>query len=182
MKKIHLLLTFCLLASSVSGQSIFDKYEDNHDVSFVSISPKMFQMLGKMSVNGNDPEAEQFFEIIKSVQSFKVITTDNQSISKELQNYATLSTKNKGMQELMKVRDGNTNVKFYVLESNKSDRIKELLMCVTELDSKISIDNRSFETVLLQLKGDIELEQISKLTAQMNLPGGKQLHKVSSTK
>ena len=82
----------------------------------------------------------------------------------------------------MKVRDGNTNVKFYVLESKKSDRIQELLMCVTELDEKISIDNRSFETILLQLIGDIELEQISKLTAQMNLPGGKQLNKVSSTK
>lgn len=86
------------------------------------------------------------------------------------------------MQELMKVRDDNTNVKFYVLESKKSDRIQELLMCVTELDEKISIDNRSFETILLQLIGDIELEQISKLTAQMNLPGGKQLNKVSSTK
>ncbi len=182
MKKIYLFLTFCLLTSGMSGQSIFDKYEDNQDVSFVSISPKMFQMLGKMSVNTNDPEAEQFFEIIKSVQSFKVITTDNKSISKELENYATMSIKNKGMLELMKVRDGNTNVKFYVMESPKPDRIKELLMCVTELDEKISIDNRSFETILLQLKGDIELDQISKLTAQMNLPGGKQLNKVSNSK
>lgn len=182
MKRIHLFVIFCFMTFSVSGQSIFDKFEDNQDVSFVSISPKMFQMLGKMSVNTNDPEAEQFFEIIKSVKSFKVITTDNQSISKELQEYAALTTKKNGMQELMKVRDGNTNVKFYVLESKKSDRIQELLMCVTELDEKISIDNRSFETILLQLIGDIELEQISKLTAQMNLPGGKQLNKVSSTK
>lgn len=182
MKKIQLFLFLCVISVSVSSQSIFDKYEDNQDVTFVSISPKMFQMLGKMSMDINDPEAAQFFDIIKNVHSFKVITTDNESISEELLNYANAATINKGMQELMKVRDGSTNVKFYVVESKKSDRIKELLMCATEVDKKIPIDKQKLETVLLQLKGDIELNQISKLTSQMNLPGGKQLKKVSSQK
>lgn len=182
MKNIFLFAIFSMLITSTTAQSIFDKFEDNQEVTFVSISPKMFKMLGKMSVNSNDPEAEQFFEIVKSVESFKVITTENERISKELQNFASMSIKNNRMQELMKVRDGNTNVKFYVVESKNPDRIKELLMCVTELDEKINVGNRSFETILLQLKGDIKLDQISKLTSKMNLPGGKQLRKASNKK
>ena len=180
MKTIHWLVCLLMMTSGVYAQSIFDKYEDNQEVTFVSISPKMFEMLGKMSFGENDPEAEQFFEIAKGIESFKIITTDKQNIAKELQEYAAASVANQNMQELMKVRDGDTHIKFYVLEEKNSDKIERLLMCVTELDEKVVLANRSFETVLLELTGSIELDQISKLTSQMNLPGGKQLGKVPS--
>jgi hypothetical protein len=35
------------------------------------------------------------------------------------------------------------------------------------------------ETVLLSLTGDIDLRQVSKLTNQLNVPGGEQLKKAT---
>lgn len=171
---------FLLVPLFVLSQNIFEKYEDNLDVSYISISPKMFQMLGKMSIHSDDPEAEHFFEMVRSIKTFKVLTTENSSIAKELETYALRTSKNQGMEELMRVRDGEANVKFYVKEKSGSDRIEELLMCVSDLNNNIK--GRKFETVLLQLTGDIDLEQISKLTEQMDLPGGQQLKKAKQAK
>ena len=38
---------------------------------------------------------------------------------------------------------------------------------------------REIETVLLTLTGDIDLRQVSKITNQMDIPGGDQLKKAS---
>ena len=71
--------------------------------------------------------------------------------------------------------------KQVVLDSFKMDEQRKLLMFVTGLkDSNIEVDGRNFETVLLSLTGDINLQDIGKLTDKMDLPGGKQLKKAGS--
>ena len=46
----------------------------------------------------------------------------------------------------------------------------------------IEFNGRMIEAVLLLLEGDIDLNKISKLTDQMDLPGGKQLKKAQQKK
>ena len=58
MKKYSLLVSALLLTFGVYGQSIFERYAENDEVTLVSISPKMFKMLGQMSINVDDPEAQ----------------------------------------------------------------------------------------------------------------------------
>ena len=48
--------------------------------------------------------------------------------------------------------------------------------------NNLEINGRIIEAVLLLLEGDIDLNKISKLTDQMNLPGGKQLKKAQQKK
>ena len=48
--------------------------------------------------------------------------------------------------------------------------------------NNLEINGRNIEAVLLLLEGDIDLNKISKLTDQMNLPGGKQLKKAQQKK
>ncbi|MEH6747120.1 MAG: DUF4252 domain-containing protein [Maribacter arcticus] len=178
MKKI-VLLTMLVLAPIISrAQDIFDKYEDNDKVTFVAMQPKMFQMLGKMSVSSDDPEAKEFFELVNSITSFKVITTDDAAISKDVDSWVTNRLKSSSFEELMRVRDGGSNVRFYVKEGKDSDHVKELLMFVTGMKD-IDINGKKLETVLLSLTGDINLRSVSKLTDKMDLPGGDQLGKAS---
>ena len=66
MKKIYVVL-FMLGTLFLSAQSIFDAYANNEEVSYVSISPKMFQMLGKMSVSSSDPEAAEFLKMVPGI-------------------------------------------------------------------------------------------------------------------
>jgi hypothetical protein len=73
------------------------------------------------------------------------------------------------MEELMRVKDKDTNVKFYIRNGKDADHVSELLMYVTGLKD-VEAEGRKFETVLLSLTGDIDLNKISSLTNKMNLP------------
>ena len=179
MKKQIILIALALLPLVSFSQDIFDKYEDSDQVTFVAMQPKMFQMLGKMSISSDDPEADDFFKLVNSITSFKVITTENAKISKDIDGWVSTRLKSSSYEELMRVKDGGSNVKFYVKEGKDADHVKELLMLVTGIQeaANIDIDGRKIETVLLSLTGDINLQEIAKLTDKMDLPGGNQLKK-----
>ena len=183
MKKQIAILFMALLPTFIYSQDIFEKYEDNSDVTFVAMQPKMFQMLANISVDSDDPEAQEFFDLVRSITSFRVITTANSSISSDIDGWVSKRLKGSSYEELMRVRDGDSNVKFYVKEGKDDDHVKELLMFVTGLEDKnIEIEGRKMETVLLSLTGDIDLRKVGKLTDKMDLPGGKQLGKASDKK
>ena len=183
MKKLILVLALAVLPFAGFSQSIFEKYENDVNVSLVTMQPKMFQLLAKMSVNTEDPDAQEFFELVKSIESFKVLTTDKEDISNDISKWVTSHLKSSSMEELMRVRDGDTNVKFYVKEGKDADHVEELLMFVTGIDEQnVEVNGKKLETVLLSLTGNIDLTQISKLTDNMDLPGGDQLGKAGQQK
>ena len=94
--------------------------------------------------------------------------------------------KNSSLEELMRIKDGDQNIKFFVLSGRDENHVSELLMLVSglskameEQDIKVGGKQRVIETVLLSLTGDIDLRNVSKLTSQLNVPGGDQLKKAS---
>lgn len=178
MKKILVVIILAIAPYFVQAQDIFEKYEDDDKVTFVAMQPKMFQMLAKMSVNADEPEAREFFDLVNSITSFKVITTEDALITKDVDSWVSNRLSNSSFEELMRIRDGGSNVKFYVKEGKDSDHVKELLMFVTGMKD-VDINGKKMETVLLSLTGDINLKSVSKLTDKMDLPGGDQLGKAS---
>ena len=181
-KLIVLLMAIMLLPlTGMAQKNIFEKYSDNSDVTYVSIKPKMFQMIAKMGINIEDAEAKAYMDMVQSITSFKTIVTDNQSISADIAKW--VKSRSGGLEELMEVKDDGTEVKFYVKEGKDADHVKELLIFVNGIDKmmeeKIEINGkqRKIETVVVSLTGDIDLNQISKLTDKMNIPGGQHLEK-----
>jgi TusA-related sulfurtransferase len=184
MKKnvILMVVAIMLMPLTAMSQNIFDKYSDNNDVTFISVKPKMFQMLAKIDVDTDDPETKEFVEMVNSITSFKTIATDNKAIAADIANW--VKSRSNSLEELMEVKDDGMVVKFYVKEGKDSDHVEELLMFVNGLDAmmkdsdiKINGKERSIETVVISFTGNIDLNQISKLTKQMNLPGGNELNK-----
>ena len=84
MKQYSLLVSALLLTFGVYGQSIFERYSESDEVTLVSISPKMFKMLGQMSINFDDPEAQEYLDMVTSINNFKVLVSSNQEISDEM--------------------------------------------------------------------------------------------------
>ena len=128
-------------------------------------------------------------KMVKSLQGLKVLTTGDEGISKQMQADVDRYLKSSQLEELMRIKDGDQTVKFYVKEGKDDNHVKELLMFVNGLkemtkDQDITINGqkREIETVLLSLTGDIDLRQVSKLTSQMNVPGGKHLEKAGEKK
>jgi hypothetical protein len=185
MKKSLTLLALTLLLTSTSmAQDIFSKYSDNGKVSYVSIKPKMFQLLAKMDINTDDPEAQQYLDMVNSITSFKTLATQDKAIALDLAKWVKgQSTK---LEELMKVKDNGVQMTFYVKQGKDENHVSELIMFVdglTDLTKSANVNingqNRSIDTVVISLTGDIDLNQISKLTSKMNLPGGSALENKS---
>ena len=179
---VVIVMAIMLMPALSMAQDIFEKYNDNSDVTYVSIKPKMFQMIAKMGINVDDPEAKSFMDMVNSITSFKTLVTDNKSISADITKW--VKSRSGSLEELMEVKDDGSEVKFYVKEGKDSDHVKELLIYVNGIDKamkgqgvEINGENRKIETVVVSLTGDINLNEISKLTDKMNIPGGEHLDK-----
>lgn len=184
MKKSVIVIVMAILLLPLTGMAqsdVFEKYSDNADVTYVNIKPKMFQMIAKIGIDTDDAEAKAYMDMVKSITSFKTIVTDNKAISDDISNW--VKRRSSSLEELMEVKDDGTNVNFYIKEGKDADHVKELLIFVNGIDKvmddKIEINGkqRKIETVVVSLTGDIDLNEISKLTSKMNIPGGQHLEK-----
>lgn len=166
MKKIFLLF-FCLLsfggmsfAQDDAIQKFFSKYMEDEKFSRVYISPKMMQMAGGFLKNnaGNDAEAKELGQLISKIKGIRILSTDSpegSALYKE-----ALATLNRNQYEdLMDVRDKDTNLKFMVRE--EGGLIRELTM--------VSGDPKSF--TLLSMLGSFTYEDLNMLAEKTNLPG-----------
>lgn len=173
MKSIGKLLTVLFMALGVSGQaqSLFDRFEDMDNVSAVVVNKSMFNLLSKIDVEVDDPEARDFMEIAKSLNNLKVFITEDKAIASDMGSSVTQYLKSAKLDELMRVKDKDANVKFYVRQGKDDDHVSELLMFVTGIqNTNVSVEGRKPETVILSLTGDIDLNKIGSLTKKMNLP------------
>ena len=183
MKNLSLVLIGFMLSLTVKGQSIFERFADYDDVSLVSISPKMFKMLGQLSISLDDPEAQEYIDMVSSIENFKVLISGNDEVTAAMSKWAAKQLSSKDLEELMTIKDADADVAFYVKNGKSDDRVEKLIMYVNGVNPEIMKDSplgeRTVETIILLIEGDIDLKQISKLTDQMSLPGGKQLRKAS---
>lgn len=153
------------------SQSIFDKYEDLDNVSAVVVNQSMFRLLSNIDVEVDDPEAKDFMDIAKSLKNLKVFVTEDAQISKDMMGTMNQYLKSARLEELMRVKDKDTNAKFYIKKGKDDDHVSELLMFVTGIKNvDVEMNGRKIETVLLSLTGDIDLSKIGSLTKKMNLP------------
>lgn len=169
MKRYLLITLIACLPLSGFSQSLFDKFEDMDEVSSVVVNKSMFNLLAKMDVEVSDPEAKDFLDIVTKLKSLKVFTTEDADIASQMQSSVSSYLQSANMEELMRVKDKEANVKFYIKQGRDEDHVSELLMLVTNLD-QVKVEGKNLETVLLSLTGDIDLNKIGSLTKKMNLP------------
>lgn len=169
MKKYILIAVMTVLPLAGFSQSVFDKFEDLDDVTTVIVNKSMFNLLAKMDIETDDPEAKEFINIVNSLKSLKVFTTENKKIGDDMKSSVDSYLNSSKMEELMRIKDKDANVKFYIKEGKDADHVSELLMFVTGMKD-VKANGHKFETVILSLTGDIDLNNISSLTKKMNLP------------
>lgn len=170
MKKL-ILVAMAIMPLVGFSQSLFDKYEDLDEVSAVVVNKNMFNLLAKMDVDVDDPEAQEYMNMAKSLNGLKVFITEDAKVSADMKASVAKYLKSAKLEELMRVKDKDTNVKFYIKSGKDEDHVSELLMLVSGMKNvDLELNGRKFETVLLSLTGDIDLTKIGALTKKMNLP------------
>jgi len=83
--------------------------------------------------------------------------------------------KKSSLESLMKVKEGNSRIDFYIKNGKNDNYVSELLMLVSGMDKKGK--GTGFETVLVTMQGTIDLTKVGSLVNKMNLP--KDLKKAS---
>lgn len=168
MKKtcIAILISFPLLLSAQESplNEFFDTYSGKEGYTSITISNFMFQLFSKVA-SENDKE---FSEVTSKLESIKLLTIDSVENTK-VKFYEELVKHLPGelYKELMVIKDGNETVRFLIRESK--DKISEFVMTV----------DGAGEAVVIFLEGDIDLNQISKLSSTMNIEGFEHLDKVA---
>ena len=154
MKKLGLTLVFILIANFTFAQSIFDKFEDNDEVTTVVINQKLFKMLGSIGEEVDGEEAKDLVDIANNIKELKIFTTDNASVGEKMVSTMQKYIKSENLSELMRVKDKGQLVKVYVREGNSENFVKELVMYVKNTDG---------QNVLMSLTGNIDLRKIGRI-------------------
>ncbi|MHB1197633.1 MAG: DUF4252 domain-containing protein [Lutibacter sp.] len=169
MKKIIFIIALAILPFANYAQiSIFDKFEDMDDVTSVIVNKEAFKMLSKFK--GNSPEAKQYAEMVKDLETLKVFTTESTAIANQMEEVVSKYLKTSKLVELMRVKDKGANVKIFIRSGKDENHVSELLMFVNDLSNK---SNK--QAVVLSLTGEIDLNKISEITEAHIPNSGKQL-------
>lgn len=160
-KKWLFLLPLLLLGAGAFAQEdaigqFFGKYVDDPRFTVISVSPRMFRLMSKVRWDSVPGDLKQ---TVANLHSFRVLSTDATPL-KFYKEALTLIDR-KQYEELISVRSGGSkdNVRFMVKENG--DKISELLM--------IAADEDGF--TLMSFVGDIDLNQLSRLSADMDIKG-----------
>ncbi|QLG43914.1 DUF4252 domain-containing protein [Costertonia aggregata] len=170
-KKITAIVAMAIFPMFGFSQSMFDKYEEMDNVGSVIVNKGMIDLVAKVSAMSDDKEAQEFMEMAQGLKGIKVFITEDKAVSVDMGATVRKYLNSSKLEELMRVKDKDVNVKFYIKNGKKKDHVSELLMFVSGMkDLDVDMNGRKFETVLVSMTGDIDLNKIGSLTKKMNLP------------
>lgn len=158
----------------LSGAQNFAKYENMKEVDAVVITSKMFKLLTKIDLNADDPETQEYIDLIENLQEIRVLTSKQDGIRKQMATDVQTYLKNGTMEELMRVSSDGKNVKFYYKPGRNDDYVSQLFMFMEGQDEKTPI------SVILNITGDINLSQVSRLAQDFKIPGGEELENIQT--
>ncbi|HLO54334.1 MAG TPA: DUF4252 domain-containing protein [Saprospiraceae bacterium] len=162
---IAMFISFASFAQVDAIERFFKDYQEDQNFTVVYVSPKMFQMVSKATDGGTDQELAA---IVKDLKGLRILTTEvnPDKIYKEANKRLNI----KEYEELVTVRDKDSNVRFVTKETN--GMISELLLLVGGKD----------DFVMMSFVGNIDLNKIAKLAKKLDIDGAEHLEKVNKKK
>ncbi len=172
MKKFIITFAILLASNTFFGQSIFDKFDGQDNVTSIIVNNKMFDLMSKIKVEGSDKETQQYMNLLKKLDNLKVFMTNSNKVAADMKLSSDSFLKTSKLDELMRVTDNGRNVKIFVKAGASDSQIKELFMFIEG-------SGKENQTVIMSLTGDFDLNELSALTNKMHLPGGDVLKKAA---
>ncbi len=186
MKKI-ICCIFLLGAFHLSGQTIFEQYGGNAAVTQLNVSPQMFQLLSKLKISTDDPDSQAFIEMIKGLKRFRVMSTQDASIAADMENWYQNELEQTTLETVLNLTEKGVNVRFGAIYGQEEASVERLVMYVKGLQEFIDKqENLELNTatkldyILLEIKGNIDLNQVGTLTQLIDIPGGEYLNSIKN--
>lgn len=151
-------LSVAITASVMAQDAIdrfFSNYADDPEFTSIVISSKMFGLFSEMETD--DPDNEEVLEAMQKLTGIRIITTGDES--SDIDYKKAITKVGKEYEMLMSVDEKDEKIRFFVREEN--DEIAELFMIV----------GGEGNLFLMSISGVIDLDQISKISKNMNVGG-----------
>ena len=178
----HLFCICFLLASNLHAQDVFNRYATDADVTHLNVSPQMFQLLSKFKVSTSDPESQAFITMIQSLRHFRVMSTKNAVISSAMEEWLKKEIDQTPLESVLNITENGVKVQFAAVYGEGEATVNRLLMYVQGLqdymDNEASIQLNTetrFDFVLLEIDGNIDLNQVALISQLVEIPGGQYL-------
>lgn len=150
-------VTAPLFAQTNAVTRFFSDYADDQRFTKVSISGSMFQLANH--IDAENADEQELKDAISKIEGMIVLVCDSCTGNEKAMFNGFESRLNSEFEELMTVKEGTSEVRFSIREN--SGKIKELLIAVGEAN----------EFVLVDIWGEIDLNQVKKITESMNVQG-----------
>lgn len=164
-------ITCCLLflLSTAFGQNIIEKhfstYKSQPEFTSIHVSSKAFELSAYLDFEDTDEDFAEFKDFLSTVNSFDMIAGDELEVAgKKYQ--AALKKVQASHEELMTVSENGGEFTFLIDETNGI--VKELVMVGTQKD----------KLAIFSLTGNMDLNQLSKMSSMMKDAGGAELEKM----
>jgi len=169
MKTIAIFITTVLLSAVTYAQD-FSKYSNMSGMTSFVINKNMFKLMNKIELDSDDPEVQEYIDMINNLQDIKIFTTDDPEIGKKLNADAEEYLSKNKFEELMRMQEDGQRVLFMYQPGKTDSEIMKLVMHVNSFDG-------NGESVLIIVDGLIDLNQVSRLANKFNMPGASELSK-----
>ncbi len=158
MTKFIVTLVLALVPAYFFGQSAFDKFDGQENVTSVIVNKKTFELLGSVKTDVKDKDVAKYLDMANGIENFKMFSTSSIKAATEMKSTFDSYRKKQNLEELVRVNDKGKNIQIYVKSGNSSSKVKELLMFIDGGDEKGN------ETVLISLLGDFDLSNLDSLS------------------
>jgi hypothetical protein len=148
-----LIVLFLFCSSLIYAQNnpiikLFEKYENENNVTVVSISKAMFNLIP----NNIQTDKVNLKNLSSKIESLLLISSDKPEMRKKMSDdFKLFIDRNQNYEELMRVKDNKSLVTFHAIK--KGERISELIMLVNE--------DKNF--VAIRIAGNFLLEEIQQI-------------------
>jgi hypothetical protein len=147
-----------LMAQNDAISKFFSKYAEDESFTVVTISSKAFSLFA--DIDSDDPDQKEAMDAMSKLEGLRVLALDDSTRAPAVYKEALSLIPSKEYEELMTVRHEDQDLKF-LIKDDSNGIISELLM--------VSGGEEGF--FIISLVGEIDLNQISKLSSAMDIDG-----------
>ncbi len=156
MKKIYAIIAAIALAIpafSQNGKELYNKYSDLPGVSAVYISPAMFRLIGKIPDVELADEDVNFTPIIKSMNGFYLLSTENAATGEKLYSEVSRGLKGSKYELLMEAKEDGEVMRLYSVGDEKT------------VSSLVMLAKDGTETTFLSIDGQMDRSKLEEVIA-----------------
>ena len=132
MKRIILTVILAVVSMSAfaqTGKSLYEKYSDLDGVESVYISPAMFKLIGKLSLDMGEEDVD-ISRLVRSIKGMYILNMSNSGAASQLATEVTRMIRGGNYELLMEAKDGGDRMQMFT--NGDDNMIRSFVMLNTD--------------------------------------------------